>query len=194
MTEDELYINLGNEKITPTQVMNVITNNNKTKQELILDRAQNKNIKPQISPKTDIIVRGIDNVKINIASCCHPVPEDRIVGYITKGYGITVHRMVCPNVNKLEERIIDVEWNEQTSKKYPTSILIEAVENKDILMEIISKTSNTDIIIQSINTMNTSENFMYEITVAVENKAKLVKFMGDISAIPSIINVERIIH
>ena len=192
--EDELYINLGSEKITPTQVLNIITNNNKSKQELILDRAQNQNIKPQISPKTDIIVRGIDNVKINIASCCHPVPEDRIVGYITKGYGITVHRMVCPNVNKLEERIIDVEWNERTAKKYPTTILVEAIENKDILMEIISKTSNTDIIIQSINTMHTNENYMYEITVSVENKSKLVKFMGDINSIPSIINVERIIH
>lgn len=193
-TQDELYINLGNEKITPTQVINVISSNNKSKQELILDRAQNQNIKTPVSPKTDIIVRGIDNVKVNIASCCHPVPGDRIVGYITKGYGITVHRMVCPNVNKLEERIIDVEWNEQTTKKYPTSILIEAIENKDILMEIISKTSNTDIVIQSINSMNTSENYMYEITVSVANKEKLVKFMDDISAIPSIINVERIIH
>lgn len=191
--QDELFINLGNEKITPTQIINIIQSNTKTKEQLILDRAQNNTVKEQTEAKTDIIVKGIDNVKINIASCCRPIPEDRIVGYITKGYGITIHRMVCPNVNELEERIIDVEWNHITTKSYPTNILVEATESKDILMDIIAKTSNNDMNIQSINSIPTSENFMYEITVSVKQKENLIKFINEINTIQGIINVERII-
>jgi GTP pyrophosphokinase len=189
---EELYINIGNNKLPVSQVINIIYNDNDTKEEIILRKTQNKEIVlPTI--KNDIIVEGIDEIKVNIASCCKPVPEDRIVGYITKGYGITVHRMVCPNVNELEERIIDVKWNDTTSKKYPTNILVHAMDSKNILLDIISKTSNSDISVQSINAINTNENFMYEITVLVENKTKLMKFMNDIRTIPNILDVERTI-
>ena len=101
--------------------------------------------------------------------------------------------MVCPNVSELEERIIDVRWNQVTAKKYPTNILVHALDNKNILLDIISKTSNTDITVQSINTINSSDNFMYDITLLITDKDKLMKFMNDIKMIPNIIDVERII-
>ena len=189
---EELYASIGGNKVTVNQVLNIINNENKTKEELILSKAT-KGTVINTNAKNDIIVKGIDDIKVNIASCCKPVPQDRIVGYITKGNGIAVHRMVCPNVSDLEERIIDVEWNQNISKKYPTTILVHATENKNILLDIISKTSNADITIQSINTVNSSDNYLYEITVVVPNKERLIKFINEISSINNIIDVERLI-
>lgn len=189
----ELYINIGSGKYNVGNIINLMYNNTTTKEEILLRKAQvSKEIKIPVI-KRDIIVEGIDDIKVNIASCCKPVPGDRIVGYITKGRGITVHRMVCPNVSDLEERIISVHWNEKTSKKYPTSILVTATDTKNILLDIISKTANTDISIESINTLHTSTNNMYELTVLVDNKEKLTKFMNDLSSIKKILDVKRMI-
>ncbi len=189
---DDVYINIGNNKLPVGTVINVIYNDNSTKEDIILKRATTGEVKNPII-KNDIIVEGIDDIKVNIASCCRPIPGDRIVGYITKGNGISVHRMVCPNVSELEERIIDVRWNQVIAKKYPTNILVHALDSKNILLDIISKTSNTDITVQSINTINSSDNFMYDITLLITDKDKLMKFMNDIKMISNIIDVERII-
>ncbi len=187
---NELYINIGSNKYTATQVVNIITEENITKEEIILNKTKDKEVVlPNI--KNDIVVEGIDDIKVNIASCCKPIKGDRIVGYITKGNGITVHRMVCPNVSDLNERLIDVKWND-TNKKYPTSLLIKSLDN-NILMNIVAKTSNTDITIQSIKSLSSGNDYIYQITVLVENKEKLTKYMNDLNMIPNVLSVERLI-
>src|SRR5699024_2907499 len=113
--------------------------------------------------------------------------------YITKGNGIAVHRMSCPNVKDVEERIIDVEWNSEISKKYPTSLLIHSTTNKDVLLKIITKTSNSNITVQSINTLSSNDSFAFELVVVVPDLEKLNKFITDINSIPDIIDVERVI-
>ena len=183
---NDLYINVGNNKFTPNQVINVVNNENKSKEEIILDKVTNTKIKEAVV-KDDIIVSGIDKVKINIASCCRPVPNDPIIGYITKGYGISVHRSNCPNINNLKERIIDVEWNDTIDKKYPTNVLVHTNDDKNILMDVIAKTTNNEITIQSIN----SNGNLYDIIVLVNDNDKLAKFMNDIKNIPSVTLVER---
>lgn len=187
----ELYVAIGNGKYTVNQVINIIYGETNVKENIILMKTQN-NAHP-INIKNDIVVEGINDIKVNVASCCKPIPGDNIVGYITKGYGITVHRITCPNVKDLEERIIDVSWNEKVLKKYPTTILIHASENKNILLDVISKTSNNDILIQSVNTITTNDNYMFEITVQVENKDRLEKFISDLKPIKNIIDVDRFI-
>ena len=187
---NELYINIGSNKYTATQVVNIVTDENITKEEIILNKTKDKEV---ILPtlKNDIMVKGIDDIKVNIASCCKPIKGDRIVGYITKGNGITVHRMVCPNVSDLNERLIDVKWND-TNKKYPTSLLIKSLDN-NILMNIVAKTSNTDITIQSIKSLSSGDDYIYQITVLVENKERLIKYMNDLNMIPNVLSVERLI-
>ena len=151
------------------------------------------NTESTVNVKNDIIVEGIDQIKVNVASCCKPIPGDRIVGYITKGNGISVHRSVCPNVSDIEERLIDVKWNDSINKKYSTNILVCASDNRNVLIDIISKTSASDIIVQSINTINTSEDYMFDIMVLVTNKEKLIKFINDLEMIENIIRIERLI-
>lgn len=184
---EELYINIGNNKISPISVTNIITDSNAKKEDIILKKV----IKEEnIDLKNDVIVAGIDNIKISLASCCKPVPGDRIVGYITKGYGVSVHRMVCPNVSELEERIIDVKWN-HLNKKYSTGLLIRTDKKENILVEIVSKASNNNINIQSINTYNNENDVVFDLLVLVENKEKLSKFINDVRMISNVIEVER---
>ena len=184
---EELYINIGNNKISPIAVTNIITDANDTKEDIIFKKV----IKEEnVELKNDVIVAGIDNIKISLASCCKPVPGDRIVGYITKGYGVSVHRMVCPNVSELEERIIDVKWN-NLNKKYPTMVLVRTEKKENILVEIVSKASNNNINIQSINTYNNENDVVFDLLVLVENKERLSKFINDVRMISNIIEVER---
>ena len=191
----ELYINIGNGKFSPISVINILKNNNTSKDEIILNKVNSNNNK-QIHIKNDIIVEGIDEIKVNLASCCKPIPGDRIVGYITKGNGISIHRSVCPNISDLDERLIEVKWNETTDKKYSTDILVHILKDansKDILIDIIAKTSLSDIIIQNINLINSSDDNMIDINVLVPNKEKLVKFINSVEELEDVINIERLI-
>ena len=189
---NELYIGIGSNKFSPIQVINIMLNSEKTKEEVILDKVNAYN-NVKINIKNDIIVEGIDDIKVNLASCCKPVPGDSIVGYITKGKGISVHRSICPNVSELEERIIDVKWNEDKSKKYPCCLFIQALDNKNILIDIISKTSSSDIVIQNIKSITEGDSYVFDIKILVPNKEKLVKFIHDLEMLDKIVKVERII-
>lgn len=190
---EELYINIGNGKTTAILALNIAQNDNDTKEEIILKKVTEREIRP-VSIKDDIVVEGIDSIKVNVASCCQPIPGDNIVGYITKGNGISVHRMSCPNVENLEDRMLAVHWNDSVSKKYHTSLLIEAEDNKNVLLDIISKTSTSDILVESINTLKSSgDTYLIEVTIRVPNREKLNKFMNDITNLKNIIRVERLI-
>ena len=188
---DDFYISIGNNGVQVNAVINFVTEENKDKvEEIILKKA----IKPgKTNLKNDILVEGISDIKVNLASCCNPVPQDRIVGYITKGYGITVHRAMCPNVQDLEERLIDVKWNEKIKKQYPTNIVIHASNKSDILLDIISKTTKSSVSIRSINSYANKKDNTFEITVLVEKKEDLVKYMNELKSIKDIIDVERLI-
>ena len=81
-------------------------------------------MKVYLKVENDIIVDGIDEIKVNVAACCKPIPGDRVIGYITKGNGITVHRINCPNLDAMEERTIEVKWNSNTNKKYLSYLFV----------------------------------------------------------------------
>ena len=113
------------------------------------------------------------------------------MGYITKGNGISIHRETCPNIKNTEERLIEVYWNEKTTKKYNVELLIETNNKKNILMDIISKTTSNNISVLSINMLN--ENIRYKLTIQVEDKKTLDKFIKDLENIKTLKKVERLI-
>lgn len=188
---NELYGNLGSGKISINTVMDTFLRKEVSKEEKILSKAT-KGSQKQNTNNSLIGVAGIDDIKVNLASCCNPVPGDRIVGYITKGYGVTVHRMVCPNVSNLNERLIEVKWNID-SNKLPTNILVRANSDNNSLINIISKAANNDIPVRRFNSHRSKEDDAIEMTVLVNNKEQLVKLMNDIKMIPEVTDVERLI-
>ena len=114
------------------------------------------------------------------------------MGYITKGNGISIHRNTCPNIRNIEERLIEVQWNETTTKKYPLDLLITTIETKNILVDIIAKTTNLNISVTSINTLR--ENKKYKLSILVENKQILDKFISELKSIQNIENIERLMQ
>jgi len=188
---EELYINLGSNRLAVGSVINLIIDDT-PKEEAILRKKQAKNV--DLSEiKDDILVEGIDHIKVNVASCCKPVPGEAIVGYITKGYGITVHRTVCPNVKEIEERTIDVHWNEVTEKKYPTTLLIRTQKVDNMLLDIVAKTSNQSILVQSVNTFVHHDDVTYDMTILVKDRDDLNRFIADVESIPAVYEVERVV-
>lgn len=191
-SNNELYSNLGSGKLSISVVMDNYLKKEVSKDEKILEKAT-KNSQKQSDNNSLISIAGIDDIKVNLASCCNPVPGDRIVGYITKGYGVTIHRMVCPNVSNLDERLIEVKWNKEVSK-LPTNILVRASSDNNSLINIISKAANNDIPVRKFTSRHSKEDDSIELTVLVNNKEQLLKLMNDIKMIPEVTDVERFIR
>ena len=187
---NELYVAIGSNHLNPISVINIYTGENENKEDLLMKKVITTN---KQTLKNDIIVEGIDNIKLRLASCCKPIPGDKIIGYITKGYGVSVHRMNCPNLDDLNERLIDVSWEDVEGKKYSTSIIIRAEKKDNLLLEIMTKASNNGINVEKINTYNEEDKVALELTIIVENMDKLTKFINSILQINNVIEVERII-
>ncbi len=186
----ELYIALGSNKFSAQSVIKMITKKENVEED-IQAKINETIVKPIIS-KNDILVEGLDDVKVNLSGCCKPIPGDHIVGYITKGSGITVHRTICQNVTDLGERLINVKWNYDLTKKYFTDIIIHT-NTSDKLLDIITKASLNNITIDSISTINKSEYKVYKLTVLVENTTKLDKFIIDLTNLPFTLKVDRLL-
>lgn len=182
---EEIYLHIGNGKYTPNSIINIVYK--KDDDEVIVPKKiiyKNKD--------TDIIVDGIDKVKVNIASCCNPLPGDEIIGYITKGNGITIHRSSCHNLEILENRTVPVHFNEQTKDRYTTAILVYTNTNSNNILEIIKKIGNFDVNIENFATISKTDNFIYEIDLVVTSLEQLNKIINEVSKLNYIIKIERI--
>ncbi len=142
-----------------------------------------------------IIVKGIDNCLVKLSKCCNPVPGDDIIGYITKGRGVSVHRKDCINVNDLlqeEDRMIDVEWFNEGIASYTSDIEVYSNDRNGLLGDIleVSQKNNTKII--SVNSRVTKEKTVItEITLQVENRDELHKALKAIRRVDSVYEVKR---
>lgn len=182
---EEVYLHIGNGKYTPNSIINIVYK--KEEDETIIPKKINYKNKD-----TDIIVDGIDKVKVNIASCCNPLPGDEIVGYITKGNGITIHRSSCHNLEILENRTVPVHFNEQTKDRYTTAILAYTNTNSNNILEIIKKIGNFDVNIENFTTISKTDNFVYEIDLVVTSLEQLNKILTEVSKLNYITKIERI--
>jgi GTP pyrophosphokinase len=181
---EELYLNVGNNKYSPSYVTNIIY-----KEEKITEKKNN--ILTKILDN-DIIVSGVDKVKVNMANCCLPIPGDELVGYITKNNGITVHKKDCHNLSYLDNRLVEVAWGTNTNAKYLTAITIElnTIENK--IFDIMKKLSNYDVNIELVNTIKKTDTIIYEIDLYVRNLEQLTNIIISLQGLNFIRKVERL--
>jgi len=178
---DTLYFEIGSNKYNARLVINII---NEEKEEYI-------DTKPQIKNELDISVSGLNDVKVNIASCCLPLPGDDIIGYITKNNGITIHRKSCVNIIHLEDRIVDVKFNEITKNRYLTSIIVILKNNQNKLGDILNKITTRNLSIDSVHTLYKDNVISYKITLYVTNINVLNKLINDLSKIRYVKEVKR---
>ena len=181
---EDLYLHVGNNKYGAGAIINTIF-----KKDEVEDKPKKIVIK---EPETDIVVAGIDKVKVNLASCCSPIPGDEILGYITKGSGISVHRKNCPNLEFLDNRIVDVEWGKTDNNKYLTSIIVYTDTKNGKLMEMLQKMSQFDIHIDRFVTVSKGEETVYEVDLYVRNSDYLDKVFLELNKLSYVIKAERL--
>ncbi len=190
----ELFVALGRNEITVSQIVGAIDHlSEPQKQQLVSDNAQNR----QQQRSDTINVRGVGNLLTNIATCCQPVPDDHIVGFITRSKGVSIHRSSCINMLNLPEderqRLIEVEWGSDASDKYPVDIVIVAYDRVGLLRDVSTVMANhrTDVI--AVNTLSNQHDQTAEmkISVLVSNMQELNTLLENVRQLRNVSTVER---
>jgi GTP pyrophosphokinase len=193
-TVDDLIASVGYGKTTPLQILRKFVPKQEAvdEEEAVVSR---QTTKPSTKAQPGgILVKGLDDILIRFGKCCQPVPGDPIVGYITRGYGVTVHRTTCVNALKMSpERQIDVEWRKESAQTYPVKILIVAYDRVGLLADAATEISKAQANIISVNT-SIKDNKMVELflTMSVEDTAHINRVMGALRKIQQVQDVIRI--
>jgi len=193
-TADDLIANVGYGKITPLQLVRKFEPKPDAEetQKSIFDKLIGRVRKRK--PKGGVIVKGVDDILIRFGKCCQPVPGDPIIGYITRGYGVTIHRTGCVNALKLNpDRQIDVEWNQEIIETYPVKILIRSYDRVGLLADVVGNISKNKANIISAKTEvrenKTVESFF---TIDVEDTEHLNKILAAIKKVKHVYSAQRI--
>ncbi|MBB5324823.1 GTP pyrophosphokinase [Anoxybacillus tepidamans] len=204
--EEDMYAAVGYHGITAAQIAHRLTD--KWRKQRDLEEQQRKlaeaaqEMKTPIGKKRDcgIRVQGIDNLLIRLSRCCNPVPGDEIIGFITRGRGVSVHRADCPNVQteEAEDRLISVEWESdaKTNREYNVEIEISGFDRRGLLNEVLQAVNETKTDISAVSGRSDHRNKIATIhmTIAIHNVSHLQKVVERIKQIPDIYSVQRIMN
>ncbi len=144
-----------------------------------------------------VIVRGLDNILVRFAKCCNPLPGDEIIGYVTKGRGVAIHRADCPNCkldNELfSKRLVDVEWNNPKKSKFEGEIRILANDRKGILNDLTHMIAVQKININGINARKSKDGMTHiNLLIEVNDISELTDLMKKLRSIPGVDDVFRV--
>ena len=149
------------------------------------------------SSNDDVRIRGVSNLLTTIASCCKPVPGDSIVGFITRGQGVTIHRQDCVNIINLEDskrgNLIEADWGDDLDKTYTVSMHIEAFDRQGLLRDITKVLSDEKVDVIGVNTMSNKDEQTADMTITAEigDLSQLGRVMDKIKQLSNVINVSR---
>ncbi|MGD8664671.1 MAG: bifunctional (p)ppGpp synthetase/guanosine-3',5'-bis(diphosphate) 3'-pyrophosphohydrolase [Desulfobacterales bacterium] len=193
-TVDDLIANVGYGKITPLQVLRKFVPKSEETEadESIFNKLIGRVRKKK--PKAGILVNGVDDILIKFGKCCQPVPGDPILGYITQGYGVTVHRTNCVNALRMNpERQIEVSWNQNANETYPVKIRIISQDRMGLLADLVGNISKLGANILNAKT-ETRENKMVDsfFTIGVEDTTHLDKILAAIKKVKHVQEVKRV--
>jgi len=195
---DDLYAAIGRGEISAVQVANSgqPAPARPAEEEIVEKAAQ----RPRRSTTSHgrVVVEGVDDLMTTMARCCKPVPYDPIVGYITRGRGVTIHRRDCPVVKRLEEeqreRLIPVAWSEsQPPGAFLVDIQVHAADRKGLLRDITSVFSNEEVDVLGVKTRSNrrKETADMRFTVEVSDVTQLSRVMEKLNQVPDVVEVRR---
>jgi len=150
--------------------------------------------KPEKTIQGEVQICGVGNLLTTMANCCKPAPGDEIIGYITKGRGITIHRADCTNVRCQEdERLIQVSWNKDQDTTYPVDIIIQAYDRQGLLRDVTQILTDEKANVLSVNTVTdiSDQQVNMKFTLEVSGINKLSRVLSRISQLPNILEVRR---
>ena len=207
---DDLYAAIGFGEVQPVGVVNILTqdireqqeNERKQRQEkALLEEHQELGNKTTQKHKSDesILIAGIDNMLVRLSHCCNPIPGDEIVGYITKGRGVSVHRVDCPNIKNAaqEGRLIDVSWNliPEVHTMYNADLEIQGYNRSGMLNDVLQTINNTTKNLSSVmGRVDNNKMATIEVTVSIKDNIHLQRLIDNLKKIPEVYVVKRTIH
>ena len=154
-----------------------------------------KSSKKPSKPETGIIVKGIDNCLVRLSRCCNPVPGDSIVGYVTRGRGVSVHRSDCPNIRNLEkedDRFIEVKWHTASNVAYSADITVLANDRTQLLMDITNSISEFKVPLTAINARTNRDNIaIMNLTIEITDIEQLDNIIKRIKKVPGVFETTR---
>ncbi|MGE5553713.1 MAG: RelA/SpoT family protein [Betaproteobacteria bacterium] len=194
---EDLEAAVGFGKVTVGQVFTHLLGERewRARRKALRERFQKARPAERVVRQQGVVVRGIDNVLVRMAKCCNPVPGDPIVGYITRGRGVSVHRTDCPNVRGLSEkesRALEVAWDGQERGAYPVEIEAEAVDRVNLLAEVMNAVAETKTNIAAVQARTTKDRkAVFQLTVDIQNTAHLRQILDVIRRVEGVLNVYR---
>ena len=202
---DSLYAAIGFNEIRPLTVVNRLTEearkdrdrkSSKLSNEATIEKKQEPE-KVTIHHEDGVVVEDAENLLLRLSKCCNPVPGDEIVGYITRGRGISVHRKDCPNVvaeADLENRLIEVEWeNKKTEKIYDTDLEVYGFDRSGLLNDILEVINSMTNRLSNINgRVDNNQMATIRITIGIHNIKELERIIDKLNQIPDVYSIQRI--
>ena len=198
---EDLYASIGYGNITINQVLGRLkeyyNDYYKIKDEkgFVESKIQQSNQKRTTKHTQGITVKGVDNIKVRFSKCCNPVPGDEIIGFITRGRGVSIHRSDCPNICEVDEseRFIEVEWDLYKKASYTAEIQIKAIDRPGLLTEITQKISDVDLGLLSLNARTNKEKLVIiNLTLEIKDIEELKDLMRKFRKISSVMDVYRV--
>ncbi|MFT6047464.1 MAG: GTP pyrophosphokinase [Arenicella sp.] len=156
------------------------------------NKAANDDRKP-----ADLSIQGVSDLMTSLAKCCQPVPGDKVLGFVTRGAGITIHRERCPNIlyqqNNAGERVVEVAWGADKEHTYPMSVLIHAFDRKGLLKDVSTVFSDEKINVLELNTHSEQKDHLVKMEVKVEvaNLEIMSKLLAKLDQLPNVLSVQR---
>ncbi|WFA09846.1 bifunctional (p)ppGpp synthetase/guanosine-3',5'-bis(diphosphate) 3'-pyrophosphohydrolase [Tissierella sp. Yu-01] len=199
---DDLYSSLGYGSVTLNQVIGKLKEYYKeffkvTDENLFVEtKIQQPQQKKSSKQTQGIVVKGVDNIKVRFSKCCNPVPGDEIVGFITRGRGVSIHRTDCPNIKYSDdgaERLIDVQWDFQKKASYSAEIQIKGIDRPGFLAEVASRVTESDIGLLSLNARTNKERIVsINMTLEIHDIEQLKDLMRKLRKIKNVTDVYRV--
>lgn len=193
---DDFYIAIANKRVSMQAVMERLgKNQQKTIEDEELIKIYNKSGERYAKrSESGVIVPGIDTIAVSLANCCEPIPGDEIVGFITQGHGVKVHRHDCPNVAKEEKRLISVEWaDDLQDKQYDAHLIIHSDDRNFLLSDIVTVVQQHNAQIKHVDSGIDSNSLTAttKLHLSVRNAEHLQNIMANLRKIRSVSDVSR---
>ena len=197
-TLEELYVSIGYGGISANKVFARLTEKiRKEKQtQEKLEKLVNAEEEKKIVTETGVYVKGVDNILVRLSKCCQPIPGDDIVGFITKGRGVTVHRSNCPNLSEEDKaRLLDVEWVQSlNARRYSVTLQLHAFDRELLLQNILLTLSESRVEIKKLHSEAKSDKTsVTTIGIYVKNVSECDFMIKKLRQIPDVYSVERIV-
>ncbi|MEY8291141.1 bifunctional (p)ppGpp synthetase/guanosine-3',5'-bis(diphosphate) 3'-pyrophosphohydrolase [Carnobacteriaceae bacterium 52-44] len=202
---ESLYAAIGFNEVRPLTVVNRLTEEARKERDRDSSKLSNtatieKKHEPEkvtIHHEDGVVVEDAENLLLRLSKCCNPVPGDEIVGYITRGRGISVHRKDCPNIiteDDLQNRLIEVEWeNKKTEKIYDTDLEVYGFDRSGLLNEILEVINSMTTRLSNVNgRVDNNQMATIRLSIGIHNTEELERIIDKLNQIPDVYSIRRI--